>query len=791
MSFFAGAVIAKAIMDTTQWVSGSKTMGSTMKRMGGGFSVLGLVATAAIGTITAAFVKSVMSANEWQKEFANVTTLVDESKVNTQEMALELLKLDSRLGDTTDLTNGLYQALSASVDPAQSVMFVGEAAKFAKAALVDTNTAVDVITTGLNAYGMEADSVTQISDQLFSVIKLGKVTGDELAATIGQSIPLAANMGIEFNELGASIAIMTRQGINASQATTQFNAVVNAFLKPSKDMEQTLKQIGFESGSAAIESLGFKGALDAVTETTGGSKEELAGMFRNVRALRGVMALTGEGASDFSEVLDEVTNSAGATEEAFSKQELTFETLKNTAGKLSIVVGNIGKTFVDELAVGANEAANSMIDFLLSSQGAQLVSTIIANLAAGFETLKLILEPLVNTILKEAKEIWNHLTKELDKMTGSTAQGAGGFQVLAGATAFADSAFKVFSEGIKSAITHIANLVDVITTSAKVVGDFFDFLGGKKTWEDVSRSADEAGKAIEKTVDDVVTNIGKIWDTIFDEAETFDNRTNKLADDLEVKWKVTYTNVETNTQQTYNRLITGQQGFTQALKESNQGVLDSFKTTNASIESNTKQHIDNQKTAWEEYFEGIKEQAQDTSQTMTTLFDESANALSDAFTDVFMSLGEMWAGGEEASESFWETIKESGKEAIVTILKALAKEFGIRALAAFIPGPSFNPIAGAGYVAAAAAALVAAGAVSALATGGVGSGLTLVGEEGPELVDFGTPSRVYSANETRGMLNGSGTTMNNTFNVYNKNSADYMMEKLGTRFDQKGKSLYG
>ena len=42
--------------------------------------------------------------------------------------------------------------------------------------------------------------------------------------------------------------------------------------------------------------------------------------------------------------------------------------------------------------------------------------------------------------------------------------------------------------------------------------------------------------------------------------------------------------------------------------------------------------------------------------------------------------------------------------------------------------------------------------VQARATGGLASGVTLVGERGPELVDFRDPGRVYSANQTRGMF---------------------------------------
>lgn len=46
--------------------------------------------------------------------------------------------------------------------------------------------------------------------------------------------------------------------------------------------------------------------------------------------------------------------------------------------------------------------------------------------------------------------------------------------------------------------------------------------------------------------------------------------------------------------------------------------------------------------------------------------------------------------------------------------------------------------------------------IPGLAAGGVGHGLTWVGEEGPELVDFGRPSRVYSAAESGRIAGGRG-----------------------------------
>jgi hypothetical protein len=51
--------------------------------------------------------------------------------------------------------------------------------------------------------------------------------------------------------------------------------------------------------------------------------------------------------------------------------------------------------------------------------------------------------------------------------------------------------------------------------------------------------------------------------------------------------------------------------------------------------------------------------------------------------------------------------------------------------------------------------------IQARATGGLASGVTLVGERGPELVDFRDPGRVYNANQTRGMFGMEQTTQYN------------------------------
>ena len=121
---------------------------------------------------------------------------------------------------------------------------------------------------------------------------------------------------------------MTKQGISAAESTTQLQALMTAFIKPSTDMTEALNEMGYASGSALIEAEGLTGALKFLQESTGGNVEELAKLLPNVRALKGAIALTGKQTDVYTESLDAMENSTGATNEAFKKQELNSLTLR-------------------------------------------------------------------------------------------------------------------------------------------------------------------------------------------------------------------------------------------------------------------------------------------------------------------------------------------------------------------------------------------------------------------------------------------------------------------------------
>lgn len=77
--------------------------------------------------------------------------------------------------------------------------------------------------------------------------------------------------------------------------------------------------------------------------------------------------------------------------------------------------------------------------------------------------------------------------------------------------------------------------------------------------------------------------------------------------------------------------------------------------------------------------------------------------------------------------------------------------------------------------------------VGGRAKGGYASGWNIVGEEGPELVDFRSPGRVYTAEQTRAALNGgaAGGTTKIIVQLENKSGTQLKASEQNTTFDGK------
>jgi tape measure domain-containing protein len=159
-----------------------------------------------------------------------------------------------------------------------------------------------------------------------------------------------------------------------------------------------------------------------------------------------------------------------------------------------------------------------------------------------------------------------------------------------------------------------------------------------------------------------------------------------------------------------------------------------------------------------EEIEMMRQMAEETQKaaTQTTLLNTAAEGIA--------SLGDSIAAGLSAGKDGFKEFARSATDAIAQVISALIKLAVANAITATLKvGAVLGPIG----LALAGAAGIAAGALFkslvgkakfAKGTRNAPGGLAMVGETGPELVNLPRHSQVYTANQTKNMLNGNNET---------------------------------
>lgn len=295
----------------------------------------------------AGLVAATKSASDFEDGMAKMSTLFDTTQVSVSDLSKEFIQLSNETGKgATELAEAGYQALSASV-PIQNVgTFVKTSAELAKVGFTDTSTAVDVLTTAINAYGLSANDAEKIANNLVNTQNLGKTTVNELAASMGKIIPTASSMGVNLNNLCTVYAEMTKQGIATAEATTYANEMLNEIGDSGSTVAGILQQEtgeSFQQLMADGNSLGdVLQILKDYAERTGTNFNEL---WSSTSAGKAALAITNSGAEDFNNTLQTMAGSTDvlgqgleklATPSAEAKKAMNM--LKNDLMELGLVI---------------------------------------------------------------------------------------------------------------------------------------------------------------------------------------------------------------------------------------------------------------------------------------------------------------------------------------------------------------------------------------------------------------------------------------------------------------------
>ncbi len=455
--------------------------------------------------ITAFVASSTSALLDFQGSMSEVFTLLPGiSSTAMEEMSEQVKKVSIDMGVLPEeVVPALYQSLSAGVPKDNVFNFLETANKVATVGVFDLETAVDGLTTVTNSYGSDVIDATKASDLMFTAVKEGKTTFDEMSKSLFNVLPSASASGVAFGDVTAALAAMTSQGIPTSVATTKLRGAIDELSDTGSKVGGVFEKVSGTSFKAFIAGGGnLQEALQMLEKHANDTNVGINELFNSNDAGSAALALTGKGTEKFTSSLEAMANATGSVQTEFERMDKTIpKRIEQFKAMFQVFKLNVGEFGLSTLVFAMNTfgKVSGSVSKVLEDNGAQvsllktnfdslrtelskLGNVIFGDVGTGFDSIAQVVIPKVINVLTffvdKAREVvsffetnWGSISTIISDVGGLIGDFVGSVSNLA-AIIF-DSLMPAF-EGVGTSIfDNIPSAVDIlndlITTATEIV----------------------------------------------------------------------------------------------------------------------------------------------------------------------------------------------------------------------------------------------------------------------------------------------------------------------------------
>lgn len=290
--------------------------------------------------------RSIDAAMAFEKSMSNVSTLLDTTTENMETMKNEILNMSTEVPVAIDdLTSSLYDVRSAGISAASAMDVLKTSAILGVAGLGTTKEATNLLTTAINAFGLQGRDSKEVADVLFKTVKAGKTDIAKLSEAFGKMAGNAKAANVSFEDAQAATAALTALTGKTSEAQ---NALSQVFLELTVAGGKLDK--GLHKNNTSLTELnniiGEKGlvmGMQTMMNKMGLSAVEFKNLFSSAEAGTVVYQLLTDAFDLNSEALGNMKNGTMELNTAFEKQNETYaaqyQILKNQLNAALIKLG--------------------------------------------------------------------------------------------------------------------------------------------------------------------------------------------------------------------------------------------------------------------------------------------------------------------------------------------------------------------------------------------------------------------------------------------------------------------
>jgi len=285
------------------------------------FTKTGAVLSASVTAPIVAFGKEVYQVgSEFQAQMSRVQSISEA----TDEQLADLTQTAKDLGASSSFSasqaaEGMEFLASAGFKVEEIIAAMPGMLDLAASSGEDLATSADIAASVLRGFGMEAEDAAHVADVLAKNAAATNAAVYDTGEAMKYVAPLANTMGLSFEEVAASIGLMSNAGIKGSQAGTTLRGALSRLAKPTEVMQVTMDELGLSFYDSEGKMKSLTEMITMLQTNMSGLTEEqqqnaLVTLFGQ-EALSGMMVLLEAGPQALAELTEAYEECDGAAED--------------------------------------------------------------------------------------------------------------------------------------------------------------------------------------------------------------------------------------------------------------------------------------------------------------------------------------------------------------------------------------------------------------------------------------------------------------------------------------------
>lgn len=364
------------------------------------------------------------TAGDFEKAMNRVKAATEASGDQFIAMRQEAIDLGSTTSfSASEAAAAMYELASAGFDTQQIMDALPGVLDMAASGSVGLADAAEIASGIMNGYGFAAKDLTMVNDVLARDFLATATSLADLGESFQYVAPTAKSAGLSFTEVAAAIGLMGNAGIKGSTAGTGLNSAIASLVKPSKDAENTLRELGV----TVVDSSGKLLPLVDIVRQLSASGADTADMMTifGLEAGPKMQALVSQGADALAN-LDKQLQASGGTAKKVADTQMeglngAMDNLSSAAEGLMIAIGDAGLLkFMTDLAVSTTNLVSELSK--LSPETLRIATVFLAFLASIGPVLMVVgrLSLAIGVVGAKLKLFWAWLIRVAPSLTALT-----------------------------------------------------------------------------------------------------------------------------------------------------------------------------------------------------------------------------------------------------------------------------------------------------------------------------------------------------------------------------------